>query len=112
VRKLVNQAKFGWCLLKLKISGCARPAQLRTALSRGVEIIDVMRSVRRLLVPDGVVPPVSQPAQRDDRLASSVTLGAGAQRRANWAKELGVKEFTEGTECCISPAAIPVTNPG
>src|SRR3989338_3002930 len=75
----------------------------------GVKIIDVMRAMRRVLVPDGVVP-TSIPNLRGfmTSLASvGNPWGQEPQDRANWAKDLGVKEFSDGTEvlyfsCCYT----------
>jgi Fe-S oxidoreductase len=68
-----------------------------------------MRAMRRLLVPDGVVP-ASVPNLRG--VMNSIASEGNpwrqeAKDRANWARDLGVKEFTETTDllyfpCCTS----------
>jgi len=78
-----------------------------------VEIIDVMRAMRRLLVPDGVVP-ASIPNLRS--VMTSIASvgnpwGQEPQDRANWAKDLGVKEFAEGTELLYFPCCYPSYDP-
>lgn len=80
---------------------------------RGVEIIEVMRAMRRLLVPDGVVP-ASIPNLRG--IMTSIASvgnpwGQDPLDRANWAKGLGVKEFSEGTEFLYFPCCYPSYEP-
>ena len=80
---------------------------------RGVEIIEVMRAMRRLLVPDGVVP-ASIPNLRGimTSLASvGNPWGQDPNDRANWAKDLGLKEFCEGTEFLYFPCCYPSYEP-
>ncbi|MGA7843003.1 MAG: (Fe-S)-binding protein [Dehalococcoidales bacterium] len=114
VRKLVNQAKFGVVPFEAEdIWLCTTCRNCVQRCPRGVEIIDVMRSVRRLLVPDGVVP-ASIPSLRSvmTSLASAGNpWGQEPNDRANWAKELEVKEFTEGTEVLYFPCCYPSYEP-
>lgn len=114
VRKLVNQAKFGVVPFEAEdIWLCTTCRNCVQRCPRGVEIIDVMRSVRRLLVPDGVVP-ASIPSLRSvmTSLASvGNPWGQEPNDRANWAKELEVKEFTEGTEVLYFPCCYPSYEP-
>ena len=110
VRKLINQAKFGVVPFESEdLWLCTTCGNCVQRCPRGVEIIDVMRAMRRVLVPDGVVP-TSIPNLRGfmTSLASvGNPWGQEPQDRANWAKDLGVKEFSEGTEvlyfsCCYT----------
>jgi len=110
VRKIINQAKFGVVPFESEdIWLCTTCGNCVQRCPRGVEIIDVMRAMRRVLVPDGVVP-TSIPNLRGfmTSLASvGNPWGQEPQDRANWAKDLGVKEFSEGTEvlyfsCCYT----------
>jgi len=74
---------------------------------RGVEIIDIMRALRRSITSLGV-------AEAPDALRMTIKnisslgnpLGEPAEKRVDWAKDLDVKTYTEGTEvlyfsCCI-----------
>jgi Fe-S oxidoreductase len=78
-----------------------------------VGIIDIMRAMRRLLVPDGVVP-ASIPNLRS--VMTSIASvgnpwGQDPEDRANWAKDLGVKEFDEDTEHLYFPCCYPSYDP-
>ena len=110
VRKIINQAKLGIVPLESDdVWLCTTCRNCVEKCPRGVKIIDVMRAMRRLLVPDGVVP-ASVPNLRG--VMNSIASEGNpwrqeAKDRANWAKDLGVKDFTEKTEvlyfpCCTS----------
>jgi len=110
VRKIINQAKFGVVPFESEdLWLCTTCGNCVQRCPRGVEIIDVMRAMRRVLVPDGVVP-TSIPNLRGFMTSIASVgnpWGQEPQDRANWAKDLGVKEFSEGTEvlyfsCCYT----------
>ena len=114
VRRLVNQAKFGvvpfeaedlWLCVTCR--GCVERCP------RGVEIIDVMRAMRRLLVPDGVVP-ASLPSLRSTMTSLASVGNPWGQEpddRTKWARDLGVKEFDEYTEFLYFPCCYPSYDP-
>jgi len=114
VRRLVNQAKFGVIAFESEdLWLCATCGSCVQRCPRGVEIIDVMRAVRRLLVPEGVVP-ASIPNLRS--VMTSIASvgnpwGQEPEARANWAKEIGVREFSEGTELLYFPCCYPSYDP-
>jgi Fe-S oxidoreductase len=114
VRKLVNQAKFGVVPFEAEdIWLCTTCRNCMQRCPRGVEIIDVMRSVRRLLVPDGVVP-ASIPSLRSVMTSFASVgnpWGQEPKDRANWASEQGVPEFTEGMEVLYFPCCYPSFDP-
>jgi len=92
---------------------CATCGRCPQYCPRGVEIIEVMRSVRRLLVPDGVVP-ASLPSLRSTmtNIASvGNPWGQDPNERMNWAKDLEVKEFDETTEILYFPCCYPSYDP-
>ena len=116
LRRMINQAKFGVVPLESEdIWLCATCRNCVQRCPRGVEIIDVMRAMRRLLVPDGVVP-ASIPNLRTimTSLASvGNPWGQEPADRANWTKglETEVKEFSEGTELLYFPCCYPSYEP-
>jgi Fe-S oxidoreductase len=110
IRKIINQAKFGVVPLESDdIWLCTTCRRCVQQCPRGVQIIDIMRAMRRLLVPDGIVP-ASIPNLRG--VMTSIASEGNpwrqqAKDRANWAKDLGIKEFDENTQllyfpCCTS----------
>ena len=114
VRRMINQAKFGVVPFESEdLWLCATCGNCVQRCPRGVEIIDVMRAMRRLLVPDGVVP-ASIPNLRS--VMTSIASvgnpwGQAPEDRANWAKDLEVKEFVEGTEVLYFPCCYPSYDP-
>lgn len=114
VRKIVNQAKLGLVPFESEdLWICATCGKCVDRCPRGVEIIDVMRAMRRLLVPDGVVP-ASIPNLRS--VMTSIASvgnpwGQAPEDRANWAKDFGVKEFDENTELLYFPCCYPSYDP-
>ncbi len=114
VRKLINQSKFGVVPFESEdIWLCTTCGRCVQSCPRGVEIIDVMRAVRRLMVPDGVVP-ASIPNLRSvmTSLASvGNPWGQEPKDRGNWANNLGVKEFDETTEILYFPCCYPSYDP-
>ena len=75
---------------------------------RGVEIIDVMRALRRAVVSlgIGVVPDALRISAKNIAGAGN-PLGEEPNKRDDWAKDLGVKQFTAGTEILYFPCCIP-----
>lgn len=114
VRKIVNQAKFGVVPFESDdLWLCATCGACVQRCPRGVEIIDVMRSLRRILVPDGVVP-ASLPNLRTV-MTSMASVGNPWKQepaeRGNWAQDLGVKEFDENTEVLYFPCCYGAFDP-
>ncbi len=114
VRRMINQAKLGVIPFESEdLWLCVTCGRCVQRCPRGVEIIDVMRAMRRLLVPDGVVP-ASIPNLRGV-MTSIASVGNPSRQepetRANWAKDLSVKEFTEGTEILYFPCCVPSYEP-
>jgi Fe-S oxidoreductase len=110
VRSIIHQAQLGVVDFGSEdLWLCATCNNCVQRCPRGVEIIDVMMAMRRLLVPDGVVP-ASIPNLRGV-MTSIASVGnpwlGEPENRANWAKDLGVKEFSEGTELLYFPCCTP-----
>jgi Fe-S oxidoreductase len=109
VRKIIHQAQLGlidfededmWLCVTCKLCVDRCP--------RGVEIIDVWQALRKVIVEVGA-------GKVPDSLRISVKNISGVgnpqgeerEKRTDWAKDLGVKTFTPGTEllyfpCCYS----------
>jgi len=114
VRRIVNQANLGVVPFESEdVWLCTTCRNCVQRCPRGVEIIDVMRALRRLLVPDGVVP-ASIPNLRSvmtNYASVGNPWGQEPKDRGNWAKDLGVKEFSEGTELLYFPCCYPSYDP-
>ena len=114
LRRVINQAKFGVVPFESEdLWLCATCRRCVQQCPRGVEIIDIMRAMRRILVPDGVVP-ASIPNLRG--IMTSIASvgnpwGQEPKDRANWAKDLEVKEFVEDTELLYFPCCYPSYDP-
>jgi Fe-S oxidoreductase len=114
VRKLVHQAQLGVVPFESEdLWRCATCGNCVQRCPRGVAIIDLMRAMRRLLVPDGVVPS-SIPNLRG--IMTSIASvgnpwGQEPNERAHWTKELGVKEFDEETKVLYFPCCYPSYDP-
>ena len=114
VRTMIHQAQFGVVDFESEdLWLCATCGACVERCPRGVAIIDIMRAMRRLLVPDGVVP-ASIPNLRGVMTSIASVGNPWGQEpadRANWAKDLGVKEFTEDTELLYFPCCYPSYDP-
>ena len=114
VRSIIHQAQLGVVDFESEdLWLCATCGACVERCPRGVGIIDFMRAMRRLLVPDGVVP-ASIPNLRG--VMTSIASvgnpwGQEPKDRANWAKGLGVKEFGEDTELLYFPCCYPSYDP-
>jgi len=113
VRRMIHQAQLGVVPFESEdLWLCATCRNCVGRCPRGVEIIDVVRAMRRLLVPDGVVP-ASIPNLRGV-MTSIASVGNPLRQekdRADWAEGLSVKAFTEGTETLYFPCCYPSYDP-
>ena len=113
VRRIMHQAQLG--LVDFDDEDmwlCATCGACVERCPRGVEIIDVMRAIRKTVVEFGV-------AKVPDSLRIAVKnisgvgnpLGEAPEGRADWAKDLGVKTYTGGTELLYFSCCIPAYDP-
>jgi Fe-S oxidoreductase len=109
-RRMMHRAQLGLIdFADEDIWTCATCGACAIRCPRGVEMVDVMRAMRKVVAEMGV-------AKVPDSLRVSVKniasvgnpQGEPEEGRGSWAQDLGVKEFTQGTEllyfCCCVPA--------
>ena len=109
VRRIIHQAQLGLVDFEDEdMWTCVTCRNCVQRCPRGVEIIDVMRSLRRAIVSLGVAKvPDSLRITMKNISATGNPLGEDQDKRTDWAKDLGVKTYTKGTEvlyfsCCVS----------
>jgi Fe-S oxidoreductase len=101
IRKIIRQAALGLPEIELdEIWRCTTCGNCPSRCPRGVEQIEVVRSIRRIASNYGVFPGAAKAILT---AAASLAndgnpLGEARAERGAWAKELGVKPFTEGME--------------
>ena len=113
VRRIMHEAQLGATdFASEDIWTCATCGACVERCPRGVEIIDVMRAIRRAVVGLGVgTVPDSLRISAKNIAGTGNPLGEAAERRADWAKNLGVEQFTPGTEILYFPCCIPAYDP-
>ncbi len=113
IRRLIHQAQFGLVPFESEdLWLCTTCRNCVDQCPRGVKIIDVMRAMRRILVPDGVVP-ASLPNLRS-AMTSIASVGNPFRQekdRAEWAESLFIKPFAEGTDFLYFPCCYPSYEP-
>jgi len=79
---------------------------------RGVEIIDVMRAIRRAVssLGIGVVPDALRISAKNIAAVGN-PLGEVPDKRNDWAKGFGVPDFVPGTEVLFFPCCVPAYDP-
>ena len=109
VRNIMHKAQLGLIDFgEEDIWQCATCGACVKRCPRGVEIIDVMRSFRKIVAEMGV-------AKVPDSLRLSVKniqgtgnpAGEAEENRSKWAKDAGVKTFTPDTEYLYVPCCVP-----
>lgn len=113
IRQLMHQGQLGLVPFESEdLWLCTTCRNCVQQCPRGVKIIDVMRAMRRILVPDGVVP-ASIPNLRSV-MTSIASVGNPFRQekdRAEWAEALSIKAFTEGTDLLYFPCCYPSYEP-
>ena len=113
VRRIMHQGQLGLIDFENEeVWLCATCGACVQQCPRSVEIIDIMRALRRVVVEVGI-------AKVPDSLRITVKniagignpLGEPLENRVNWAKELNVKTHTKGTELLYFPCCIPAYDP-
>jgi Fe-S oxidoreductase len=113
VRRIMHQGQLG--LIDFEDEDvwlCATCNNCVKRCPRGVEIIDVMRALRRAVTELGIAK-VPDSIRITIKNISGVgnPLGEPEDKRTDWAKDLDVKLHTEGTEILYFPCCIPEYDP-
>ena len=113
VRRVMHQAQLGLTDFEdEEVWLCATCNTCVQQCPRGVEIIDIMRALRRVVVEVGIAKvPDSLRIIIKNISAVGNPLGEPQEKRADWAKELGAKTYTKGTELLYFPGCIPAYDP-
>lgn len=114
VHRMVREAQLGWVDFQSEDWWlCTTCNTCVKRCPRGVDMVDIMKAIRRILVPEGVVPS-SIPNLRGV-MTSIASVGnpwrLEEKERANWAEGLGVKEFAKGIELLYFPCCTPAYDP-
>jgi Fe-S oxidoreductase len=113
VRRIMHQGQLG--LIDFEDEDvwlCATCNNCVKRCPRGVEIIDVMRALRRAVTELGIAKvPDSLRITIKNISAVGNPLGEPEDKRTDWTKELDVKLHTEGTEILYFPCCIPEYDP-
>ncbi len=109
VRRIMHQGQLGLIDFEGEdIWLCATCNNCVKRCPRGVEIVDVMRSLRRVVTELGIASvPDSLRLTIKNISGTGNPLGAAPDKRADWAKDLDVKLFSEGTGILYFPCCIP-----
>jgi Fe-S oxidoreductase len=113
VRKLMHQSQLGLVDFESDdVWTCAACGACVDRCPRGVEIIDVMRAIRRTVVGLGVG---KTPESLRIALKSIATLGnplgEAREKRAEWSQAQGVKRFAAGMEALYFPCCFIAYDP-
>jgi Fe-S oxidoreductase len=107
-RRIMHQAQIGLVELEKDETWlCAACGACVERCPRGVKLIDVMTAVRRIAQQYGT-PPKALKTALTSISAVGNPWGEPSEERADWAKNLGVKQFTIGTEWLYFPCCTPV----
>ena len=114
VRRIIHESQLGLVAIESEDMWlCVTCRNCVEHCPRGVDTIELMMALRRILIPDGRVPP-GLPSVHSV-MSSAATTGNPWQQeqenRAKWTKDLGVKEFKEGAELLYFPCCTTAFDP-
>jgi len=113
VRRLIHQAQLGLTDFEDEdVWTCVACRLCVDRCPRGVEIPDIMRALRRVIVEVGAgkVPDSLRIAIKNISGVGN-PLGEPQEKRTDWAKDLGVKTYAKGTEILYFPCCYQVYDP-
>ncbi|MFC1967985.1 (Fe-S)-binding protein [Chloroflexota bacterium] len=113
VRRILHQAQLGLVDFEAEeLWLCATCRACVERCPRGVEIIDVMRALRRIIVGLGAgYFPDSLRISLKNISGVGNPLGEEKEKRSDWAKDLDVKTYTPDTELLYFSCCIPAYDP-
>ena len=113
VRRIMHQGQLGLVDFEDEdVWLCATCNNCVQRCPRGVEIIDVMRALRRAVTELGIAKvPDSIRITMKNISGVGNPLGEPEDKRTNWAQDLDVKLHAEGTEILYFPCCIPEYDP-
>ena len=105
VRKLIHEVQLGLVDFESEdMWTCVTCGNCVQQCPRGVEIIDLMRAMRRTIVGLGVGPvPDSLRVTMKNLAGTGNPWGEPTEKRADWAQALNVKPFSNGTQLLYFP---------
>ena len=110
LRKLIHQGQLG--LVDFEDEDVWRCVGCRLCVQRcprGVEVPDIMRALRRVVMEVGAgTSPQALRITTKNIMAVGNPMGEPPEKRADWAKELKIKAFTKGTEILYFPCCYQV----
>ncbi|MFC1924124.1 (Fe-S)-binding protein [Chloroflexota bacterium] len=114
VRRIIHESQLGLVAIESEDMWlCVTCRNCVEHCPRGVDTIELMTALRRILIPDGKVPPGLPTVQAV--MASAATVGnpwkQEPENRTKWTKDLGVKEFKEGTDVLYFPCCTAAFDP-
>jgi len=113
VRRIMHQGQLGLIDFEDEdVWQCAGCGLCVERCPRGVEIIDIMRALRRAVSEFGIAKvPDSLRITGKNLLAVGNPLGELPEKRGDWAKDLDIKTYTKGTEILYFPCCYQVYDP-
>jgi len=108
VRKLIREAQFGLPELGSEaIWQCATCGNCVARCPRGVKIIDVLVSLRKIATQNNILPQTIRVA-RGSLIGEGNPWNGKREERGNWSGELSVKTFTKDTEYLYFPCCAQI----
>jgi Fe-S oxidoreductase len=114
MRKVIRQAAFGLTEIESEeMWRCTTCGKCPQRCPRGVKIIELGVSLRRVATEYGVFPASVKTIRgiSSSLMAEGNPLNEKREKRADWTKGLNVKEFAEGMEILYYPGCYPSYDP-
>lgn len=113
LRRIIHQTQLGLADLESEDTWlCATCRACVSRCPRGVEIIDIMKGLRRVIVEMGAgYLPDSLRVTMKNIAGVGNPQGEAQEKRDDWAKTLNVEPFTKGTEILYFSCCVPAYDP-